>query len=68
MFGVCVGSGHGVDESELEALSYSIKEAHSHLSSVLSDKASRICIGLEWARLPFQDEKPSRRSGNSVMR
>ncbi len=69
MFGACVGSGHGVDESELEALSYSIKEAHSHLSSVLSDKASRIYIGLEWARLPFQDEKTVaaiRKLGNEI--
>ncbi len=57
MFGACAGKEHGVDITELEALSYSIKEAHSHLSRVLSDKTSRVCIGLEWARLPFQDKK-----------
>ena len=57
MFSFSVGKEHGVDESELNALGYSIKEAHEHLSSVLSEDRSRIKIGLEWARLPFQDKK-----------
>lgn len=60
MFSFSVGKEHGVDESELKALDYSIKEAHEHLSSVLSDSRSRIKIGLEWARLPFQDKKTIR--------
>lgn len=57
MFSFSVGKEHGVDESELNALGYSIKEAHGHLSSVLSDDRSRIRIGLEWTRLPFQDKQ-----------
>ena len=56
MFSFSVGKEHGVDESELSALGYAIKEAHEHLASVLSDSRSRINIGLEWARLPFQDK------------
>jgi len=57
MFAFNVGKEHGVDEQELEALSYSIKEAHAHLSEVLSDSARRIGLGLEWTRLPFQGTK-----------
>lgn len=60
MFASSVGREHGVDEQELDALSYSIKEAHAHLSAVLSDSASRIGLGLEWTRLPFQDAKTIR--------
>lgn len=57
MFSFSVGKEHGVDESELNALGYAIKEAHEHLSSVLSDGHSRIKLGLEWTRLPFQDKR-----------
>nr|HPN66852.1 hypothetical protein [Candidatus Omnitrophota bacterium] len=60
MFAFNVGKEHGVDEQELDALSYSIKEAHAHLSEVLSDSARRIGLGLEWTRLPFQDPKTVR--------
>ncbi|MDD5269844.1 MAG: glucose-6-phosphate isomerase [Candidatus Omnitrophica bacterium] len=60
MFAFNVGKEHGVDEQELDALSYSIKEAHAHLSEALSNSARRIGLGLEWTRLPFQDPKTVR--------
>ncbi|MFA5147825.1 MAG: hypothetical protein WC491_01705 [Candidatus Omnitrophota bacterium] len=60
MFSFNVGGENGVDEKELSALSYSVNEAHDHLSRVLSDKSSRVKIGLEWTRLPFQDAKTVR--------
>ncbi|MFA5164903.1 MAG: hypothetical protein WC481_05005 [Candidatus Omnitrophota bacterium] len=60
MFAFSVGKEHGVDEQELDALSYSIKEAHTHLYGVLSDSACRVGLGLEWTRLPFQDAKTIR--------
>ena len=52
-----VGREHGVGEKELDALSYSVKEAHEHLSSLLADSRNRIKLGLEWTRLPYQDKK-----------
>ena len=61
MFGFNVGKEHGVEETELNALSYSIKEAHDHLASVLADGRNRIKLGLEWSRLPFQDKKEIKR-------
>ncbi len=57
MFGSNVGKEHGVEETELNALSYSVKEAHEHLVSVLADSRNRVSLGLEWTRLPFQDKK-----------
>jgi glucose-6-phosphate isomerase len=60
MFSFSVGKEHGIDESELNALGCPIKEAHEHLSSVFQNSRSRINIGLEWARLPFQDKKTIR--------
>lgn len=64
MFGFNVGKEHGVEEAELSALSYAVKDAHEHLSKALADSRSRIKLGLEWTRLPFQDKDAIKRIQN----
>lgn len=52
-----IGKTHGVTEAELEGISKAVKSCHAHLRGILDDPASRARLGLEWAMLPFQDEK-----------
>ena len=55
MFSHNVGPKHGVEEAELKAVSPRSAEAHRHISAMISDERSRIGLGLEWTKLPFQD-------------
>jgi len=57
MFGFNIGNEHGVEESELSALSSEINKAHEHLRLVTSDSRDRIKLGLEWVNLPFQEKR-----------
>ena len=57
MFSFNIGSRHGVDDKDIQEISENLQNAHGHLEKMLADGASRIKLGLEWARLPFQDEK-----------
>lgn len=57
MFSRAVGSRHGADEKDIEEISVSLKEAAGHLSKIISAGRNRIKLGLEWARLPYQDKK-----------
>ncbi|MFH0940393.1 MAG: hypothetical protein V1840_00870 [Candidatus Omnitrophota bacterium] len=52
-----IGKTHGVSEAELEGISKAVKSSHAHLRGILDGSASRVRLGLEWAMLPFQDEK-----------
>jgi len=52
-----VGSAHGVSEAELGKISKAAKSSHKHLRGILADPVSRVRLGLEWAMLPFQNEK-----------
>ncbi len=56
MFSFNVGPEHGVSEVELAQMSAQISQAHQHLHKIISDQRLRINLGLEWARLPFQDQ------------
>jgi glucose-6-phosphate isomerase len=56
MFSSSVGSTHGVEEREVEALSAACEQAHRHLESVLGDRNTRIALSLEWTQLPLQDD------------
>jgi len=55
MFAGAVGISHGVTESDLRRALVAARKAEQHLSHVLVHQENRINLGLEWARLPFQD-------------
>lgn len=50
-----VGGKNGVTESDMKLIAPSLAKACSHLAAILKDDSSRINLGLEWARLPYQD-------------
>jgi len=55
LFSLNVGPEHGVSEIELAQMSAQISQAHQHLQKIISDGRLRVNLGLEWAKLPFQD-------------
>ena len=55
MFAHAVGSKNGVTPADLKKISPAVARAHKHLTAILDDEASRVKLGLEWAKLPFQD-------------
>lgn len=57
VFSFSIGYEHGVEEHDLAENSDIINKAHNHLSSIISNDASRIKLSLEWVRLPFQDKE-----------
>ena len=57
MFSFNVGASDGVRLRELQRLEKKAKKAHAHLQSVIKNPISRINLGLEWAKLPFQDKR-----------
>ncbi|MFH0854969.1 MAG: hypothetical protein V1869_00420 [Candidatus Omnitrophota bacterium] len=57
MFGANVGSAHGVEEKDILDASGDTQKAHEHLKKILADPIIRINLNLEWAALPYQDEK-----------
>lgn len=57
MFSQAVGQRHGVESSEMDAMSDAVARAHRHLQSVSAHPASRIRLGLEWTRLPYQSAR-----------
>lgn len=56
MFDFSIGSEHGVEEKDISVLSDVIHQAHKHLAALISHESNRVALGLEWTRLPFQDE------------
>ena len=57
MLDTCVGAEHGVSQQDLAEISESASYAHKHLQSLLENSNNRVNLGLEWARLPYQDKK-----------
>ena len=57
MFSHSIGAKDGVTEVELAKLKGAVTKAHKHIQSILADDRNRINLGLEWARLPFQDKE-----------
>ncbi|MCX5712426.1 MAG: glucose-6-phosphate isomerase, partial [Candidatus Omnitrophica bacterium] len=57
MFSANVGSSHGVEEKDIFELSAYALKAHEYLKKILSNPKSRVKLNLEWANLPYQDEK-----------
>ncbi len=57
MFGSRVGSSGGISERELSGMRKALRAAHAHLTRVIAHEGCRVNAGLEWAVLPFQDEK-----------
>jgi hypothetical protein len=55
MFSHSVGGRHGVTESEFAAMRGAIAKAYKHIKAVLENESSRINLGFEWTKLPFQD-------------
>ena len=69
MFSLNVGKQHGVIESEIARMKVSIEKAHKHLRGLINSSLNRVNLGLEWARLPYQDKKTIaqiQRLGNSI--
>ena len=61
MFSANVGGVNGVEEKDLFELSSAAQKAHEHLKKILADSKNRIKLNLEWAALPYQDEKAVKR-------
>lgn len=57
MFQFNIGAKHGVTEAEVARCAPLINKSHRHLRALLDSPANRIKLGLEWAVLPYQDEK-----------
>ncbi len=57
MFSINVGDSHGIKDSDILELSGSIEYGHEHLKNLIGDSHKRVQLGLEWANLPYQDEK-----------
>lgn len=57
MFSSIVGREHGVADKDIIEINGAVKEAHRHLSALIKDDRNRISLGLEWARLPYQDKE-----------
>ncbi|MDD3905121.1 MAG: hypothetical protein PHS46_01150 [Candidatus Omnitrophica bacterium] len=51
-----VGAKHGVTDKELAGATPAAKKALRHIAKILADDKSRIGLGLEWTRLPYQDK------------
>ena len=69
MFSHDIGPAHGVTEKELDSLSGDLKRAFDHLAKVCRDSQSRVSLGLEWTRLPYQDRNlinSMQRLGNEI--
>lgn len=57
MFHFNIGNKHGVLESDIARLSPVINKSHRHLRALLDNRDNRIKFGLEWAVLPYQEER-----------
>ena len=57
MYESSVGWQNGVTASDLKEFEGLAKNASGHLGKILRNEKSRVGLGLEWARLPFQDKK-----------
>ncbi len=51
-----VTARHGATEKDLLKMAGEIKEAQAHLKRLIEVPQSRAELGLEWTRLPFQDD------------
>jgi glucose-6-phosphate isomerase len=69
LFSINIGDDNGVTEKDLAEITPDAQKAHAHLESVIKDNRSRIRLGLEWVKLPLQDEKTVKyiqRFGNQI--
>jgi glucose-6-phosphate isomerase len=51
-----VTARHGVTARDLQKMAGRVEEAHDHLKRLVESPQSRMELGLEWTRLPFQDD------------
>lgn len=56
MFSSNVGIKHGVTEAELKRAAAQAEKAAEHVHAIISNERDRVALGLEWARLPYQDK------------
>ena len=52
-----VGARHGVTDKELGSIAPAAKRAFEHIQKIVSSEKNRIELGLEWTRLPYQDQE-----------
>jgi len=57
MFSANLGKGRGVEEEDIAGAAESVRKADERLQGILADAYARIGLGLEWARLPFQEDE-----------
>ena len=57
MFSENIGIANGVENKDISEIIESIKLGHKHLNKIINDAHSRVRLGLEWARLPYQDKE-----------
>jgi len=56
MFSLNLGSS-GVEDSDIEKIASDAQKAHAHLKKMISSSKNRLNLGLEWANLPYQDDR-----------
>jgi glucose-6-phosphate isomerase len=54
MFSHSIGAKNGATESDIKKISAAAAKALGHLTPILKSDASRVGLGLEWTKLPFQ--------------
>jgi glucose-6-phosphate isomerase len=57
MFNFNIGDSHGIRALDILRWSKRIEHSHEHLWDLIGNKSSRVKLGLEWANLPFQEDK-----------
>jgi len=57
MFDFNIGHQHGITYQDIESFSSVIEKAKKHFKKIISTQESRIKLGLEWIKLPYQDKK-----------
>lgn len=57
LMSLSIGSRHGITASELRGLQPQLRSSLQHLTGLLRSRQQRELLGLEWARLPFQETK-----------
>ncbi|MBU2540852.1 MAG: hypothetical protein KJ593_03020 [Candidatus Omnitrophica bacterium] len=57
MFSFNIRKEHAVSPEELQRMGKVLKKAHLHLRDVIKNPTSRVNLGLEWVRLPYQDRR-----------
>ncbi|MDP8260379.1 MAG: hypothetical protein P9L96_05215 [Candidatus Gygaella obscura] len=56
-FSDSIGSAHGISIKDIQRSKPLISKSHVHLKRLLSNQFNRVNLNLEWAQLPYQNQK-----------